>query len=175
MIDLALFCDDEGWLSKPWKSGESVFATNGRICCQVSAADYDAEPWAGERKAPSIDEVLTEPDTWTPFEFTPADCDQCKGKCEYSGRCDQCGGYREHECECGHKHTCGCCNGTSRQQSLCEHNRRLLGTLFDDRYLLRMAASGVTEIGLIGERCLQFRGPGFRGALMGLKEADGPA
>ena len=172
MIDLTLFCDDEGWLSKPWRSGEHVYATNGRICVQVSAAEYEAEPWAAERKEAKIADVLTEPEQWTPFEFSPAECNQCNGKCEYNGRCDGCSGCGEHECDCGHKHKCGYCEGTGRQQSLCEHNRRLLGRLFDDRYLLRMKAAGVTEIGLSSDNCLQFRGPGFRGALMRLKEAE---
>ena len=171
MIDLKLFCDDEGWLSKPWRSGEHVYATNGRICCEVSAAEYDAEPWAAERNEVNLADVLTEPKQWTPFEFAPAECKQCAGKCEYEDRCDHCF-LGEHECECGHGHPCGYCEGTGRQQSLCEHTRRLLGTLFDDRYLLRMKAAGVTEIGLTGDGCLQFRGPGFRGALMGIKETE---
>jgi hypothetical protein len=173
MIDLTLFCDEDGWLSKPWKSGEYVYATDGRICCQVSAAEYDAEPWEHkQRKAPSIADVLTEPDAWTQFEFKPVECEKCKGKYEYSGRCSYCYGSGQHECDCGDAHDCGYCDGTGKETHPCLHKRRLFGVLFNDKYLARMAAAGVTEIGLVGDGCLQFRGPGFRGALMGIHEGD---
>ena len=129
--DLKRFCadadDSREYLRQPWTRDGYTWATEGHIIIRVPAiADIPDNKGAVDAdglfsRQPDAKEWLAVPTVKAP---KPAKCDDCYG----SGL---------HECNCGHEHTCGVCNGTGKVRA------KVIAipvgnSNFADRYLARI-------------------------------------
>lgn len=120
MIELQPFCSESDLrpnMQKPWSRDGFTFATDGRILVRVSSTEYpvaenEAAPEASDAGPFNHNSLETE---WIPVPDIPepmfSDCRKCKGTGK-SDKCRECCGDGRHECDCGHEHDCGECDGT---------------------------------------------------------------
>lgn len=107
-INLNKFCA-EAWdresISQPFRTGEYVFATDGRICLRFNANVYSLiGPRDGTPTAESLEKL-----DWRHNEV------QSWGSVEtLFPLCKSCNGVGKHKCSCGHKHNCPKCSGNGR-------------------------------------------------------------
>lgn len=123
LIDLQPFCSDASakrpHLEQPWSRDGFTYATDGRILLRVSREDYPAPE---NDKAPNTDVVgpynHSELRYWIPVPELPEPevraCTLCDGTGK-TRKCRECSGFGSCECDCGHEHDCGYCDGTGRR------------------------------------------------------------
>lgn len=121
--DLQPFCSESELrpnIQKPWSRDGFTYATDGRVLVRVSSDDIptsenEAAPNALTVAAFDHDSLETE---WLPTPDIPdpvfSECRKCKGTGK-SAKCRNCQGDGRCECNCGHEHDCGDCEGTGYQ------------------------------------------------------------
>ena len=140
LINLKPFLDGESRqyrLSKPWRNGEHVYATDGRGLLQLELQLFpDAEPYEGQR-APDTETILqglSSVSEWHACEPLRA-CDACNNTGKIYAQCDICLGTGTCECDCGHEHDCAACDNGQVLDHYCKLCRvRFGGKSFQRRY-----------------------------------------
>lgn len=167
-LDLTTFCSTEPSrpnLHAPFRLGEHVFATDGRICVRVPAYEGPPEGSVDPRKFFSnIPEV------------TPARLRSIKSAQKQLDECTNCGGTgKMHECpncDCGH---CEFCDGAGSVDNTPKIRVALRGAVFDLRYinLIRTLPNLHLAVSAPKDAAMYFRFDGGDGVLMPMCWADG--
>lgn len=169
IIDLKPFCDTEPSLyslEEPWRVGDVVYATDGRILIEVDAALAELVAEAGGRKVPTdiANRIFKRFSKATDWRACP----------EVKGDCEQCGNTGRAICfDCGHTHTCHECKTSGRGDACCEACLiEIGGELFQAKYLRLVAALPAVQCANDpAEKCrLYFRFDGGRGALIAIRK-----
>ncbi len=155
-FDLMPFCEASESMryamDKPWRSGEYVYATDGRILIRVDwkRATNAVAPVGRVPDCESLIKVSSGIKDWQPLEM-PIDCNACENTSRELETCYQCGGSGKHKCDCGHAHQCGECSGRGRSRSN-EYCKKcmvvLFGLSFQARYVRLVAAMPSVQVGV---------------------------
>lgn len=182
-IDLMPFCDPDPdrryALQKPWREGEQVVATDGKILISCDPSAYVGELAEAEGRRPQkCWEILSPASKVTQWNQLPEypGCTTCDGAGEFTKRCPHCHGAGEHRCECGHEHDCDFCEEKGETTEQCEACECTFGT----RRIARRLANKLlplpqTEWGVVTDDpqdIVFFRFVGGIGAVMPMMPRD---
>lgn len=117
-VDLKEFCAAGEWrsyLEQPFSIGEFTYATNGHMALRVPRrADVGSVKNAPESIAGMFEKVEGKEAGARPLPNIPdvpmSVCRDCRGGGKVTS-CRECGGEGELECDLGHDHECGDCDG----------------------------------------------------------------
>lgn len=118
-INLLDFCDPETSryaIDKPWRDGDVVRATDGRIAIEVDASLYPVVD-KPDGRVPRFDDVFgpfRRVDEWSAMPSILS-CDKCDSTGEITGQCEFCKGAGRCVCGCGDDHDCGNCGGSGEE------------------------------------------------------------
>ena len=156
-------------IGRPWRLGECVYATNGKIGIRLAASDFPAEELPGAYKVEQFPWDHDQVKEWVRLkpERVLTECEACCGdgkggwceKCRGDGKveitCDDCDDTHMHDCpDChGTRRTsctttsCAECRGTGKAVSKKAHTK--IGSHYFANWLLMLAAEcgdGTVEI-----------------------------
>lgn len=115
MIDLQQFCagpdENRPALEQPWREGDYVYASNGKVLLRVLADDFSAvKERTGTPKMGTWD--FDGIRGWQEWMTIPAVLPEPR-----TAECGACYGAGEHACEkCGTNHDCGKCKGKGTRE-----------------------------------------------------------
>jgi hypothetical protein len=111
-------------IAEPFRQGDHVYATNGRIAVRIPLAAAPGAEIAPESDKPKMSAIFNDQGPWQdePLRLPKVkvqDCPRCKGsRIQPAGTCPECDGGGEDEsaalCECPHctgSHDCEMCGG----------------------------------------------------------------
>jgi hypothetical protein len=153
-IDLTPFCATESGryaLENPWRSGDVVYATDGRILIQVSVELCPDAVAPGGKVPNNCESLLSAMDKvlgWMPVPSV-AHCDTCDDRCYTTKTCQECDGHGKHSCSCGDTHDCGKCGGTGEVESgLCKSCQQVVfGRVIQAKFLRMIGRLPNAKIG----------------------------
>ena len=170
-------------LAEPWRSGDVVFATDGRICIEVEPGLFeDFEPYEckhpdvagvlkamdGEHDWSELPPVAGPPNEADPWWRTPADCEECNGSGAHCCGCEYC---KRKDCEF--------CDGTGERMVTpldASEKVSVCGEWFAKKYLWTICQLPDVRVCVVTTEpeghMLLYRFRGGRGALMGVKVAQ---
>lgn len=161
---LRSFCAPKGenreYLQRPFRIGEYVYASDGKIMVRVLAEGVDAEPYEKAHAAPRLFAYHAKPaGAFKPMREFPAPrpCPTCKGKRFFDFGIDG-------------EELCAVCDGTGY-----EFERwNVCGAWFQVAYLHRIPVGSVIAAQPDNKSPLVFKGDGYEGLLMPLLDKISP-
>lgn len=125
-LDLSRFCDPDSSrfaLQQPWRADGFIYASDGKVAIRIP--DDGRGLIEAEGRKPRISEIFepyfSQVEEW---QSLPDDVDCCLVDSCIEGvqtqECSKCSGYGTRECDMGHEHQCGKCDGSGKQKEDCE-------------------------------------------------------
>lgn len=114
---------DHPKLGRPWRAGEWIYASNGKICVRLAASDLNANELPGAFNLAAFAWDHDQVKEWIRLkpEQILTECKACKGSGK-GGWCDECNGCGEVEVKCEdcddtHTHDCPTCHRDRRSHA----------------------------------------------------------